>query len=174
MKTTKIAQSIGVVAVWVGLSAIGAPALADVAPPGAAACAGKSAGDTCEGGTCQAQTCSRLDYANWDRDAGHGPPTVSYACVLCVPDGGSGGSGGAGGQSTSAGAGGAHAGAGGHAAGGSSAHDAGGGEPTEDSSASGCGSCATAGRDLGMRSAALSFALFMGLWLSGRGRSRRS
>jgi hypothetical protein len=62
-------------------------ALADVAPPGLTECQGKKAGDACSvsgsSGTCIATTCSRLDYANWDRDASSSPPVVQYACTLC-------------------------------------------------------------------------------------------
>jgi hypothetical protein len=128
--------------IWCALCAASARVRADVAPPGSQACVGKASGDACEGGVCRAQRCTKLDYASWDRDAEVAPPTVSYDCVLCVPGGGSGG-GGAGGQN-----------------GGSTAPST----PGEDS---GCGSCSTGGGDLGLRGAALGFALFMGLWLAG-------
>ena len=62
-------------------------ARADVIPPDMEPCTGKAAGTTCtflsHPGTCVSSTCSKLDYANWDRDAASGPPTRSYACILC-------------------------------------------------------------------------------------------
>ena len=67
---------------------VGLPAHADVVPPDTAACSGKQAGAACTyngaTGICQDGTCSRLDYANWDRDASASPPTASYACLKCV------------------------------------------------------------------------------------------
>jgi hypothetical protein len=64
-----------------------APARADLIPPEVGACQAKQAGDTCtytNSGTCQNQTCSKLDYANWDRDASSGPPSTTYACLKCM------------------------------------------------------------------------------------------
>jgi hypothetical protein len=60
---------------------------ADVIPPEVGACQNKQVGDACTNngtGVCQAQTCTRLDYANWNRDASSGPPSMSYACNKCV------------------------------------------------------------------------------------------
>ena len=73
----------------------GPPARADVLPPEVQPCNGKQVGDACTyngSGTCQNQTCSRLDYANWNRDASSGPPSMTYTCLECLggtgPDGG--------------------------------------------------------------------------------------
>ena len=66
---------------------LGGPARADVAPPETADCQGKAAGAACVylgNGTCQNQTCSKLDYANWDRDASSSPPSASYSCLKCM------------------------------------------------------------------------------------------
>lgn len=67
---------------------IGLPARADVIPPDTAACSGKAAGAACtlsgSAGICQDGICSRLDYANWDRDASASPPSTTYACAKCV------------------------------------------------------------------------------------------
>ncbi len=59
---------------------------ADVIPPEVMACNKLDAGATCTTGigSCQPGTCSKLDYSNWDAGSGHGPPTVSYACLKCV------------------------------------------------------------------------------------------
>ena len=68
---------------------LGGPARADVAPPDTSACAALSAGAACVyngTGTCQNSTCSKLDYANWDRDASASPPSMNYACLKCIPD----------------------------------------------------------------------------------------
>jgi hypothetical protein len=85
---------------FVPLTAFESIAHADVIPPDVDACNGKKAGDACNvsgsAGTCAASKCSRLDYANWDRDASPTPPTVEYDCVRCV----SGATGGDGGAST--------------------------------------------------------------------------
>jgi hypothetical protein len=65
----------------------GSPARADMVPPETQPCVGKAAGDACVyigAGTCQNQTCSKLDYANWDRDASSSPPSMTYACVKCI------------------------------------------------------------------------------------------
>jgi hypothetical protein len=58
-------------------------ASADVLPPEEWACQNKKAGDRCDTGVCRKSTCSRADYAHWDRDAGGGPPTTQYECLLC-------------------------------------------------------------------------------------------
>jgi hypothetical protein len=66
---------------------LAATARADVLPPEVGACQSKQAGEPCTyngSGTCQNQTCSRLDYSRWDRDASSGPPTTSYACLMCL------------------------------------------------------------------------------------------
>ena len=148
--------------VWV-TSIVGVPHVrADVAPPGLQECEGKTPDEACSFGVCRAQTCSRLDYEDWDRDSGMGPPTVKYACVLCV---GSAGSGGSAGRDTNAGAGAAGSGgSAGHAGTGA------GGAPSSPDTDSGCGGCATGSGDLGLRSAALGFALVMGVLLGGRRR----
>jgi hypothetical protein len=155
------ARTLGVLwVIGVGLSFGSLPARADVPPPGAEACDDKSAGDACEGvGTCKESTCRRADLANWDRDAEAGPPSIEYDCLLCVDKSGEplepgrGGSG-AGGKAGAGGKGGA--------GGGTST-------PSSDGDDSGCG-CSAPGRDLGLRGAALSFALFMGMLLSTRRR----
>lgn len=61
-------------------------AAADVIPPEVLACNQLDAGATCTTGIghCQPGTCSKLDYSNWDAGSGHGPPTVSYACLKCI------------------------------------------------------------------------------------------
>lgn len=85
------------------LAAYASVARADVIPPDVADCSqAASAGVSCRNGAgvCVASTCSRLDYANWNRDASPSPPSVQYACLRCVSgDGGLGGAGGTGGQS---------------------------------------------------------------------------
>jgi hypothetical protein len=67
----------------------GSQAHADVIPPEVGACQNKQLGDPCTNGsstgTCQNQTCSKLDYTSWDRDASSSPPSVSYACLKCIP-----------------------------------------------------------------------------------------
>ena len=66
---------------------LASPARADVAPPETQPCVGKAAGAACVyngNGTCQTQTCSKLDYANWDRDASSSPPSTTYTCVKCL------------------------------------------------------------------------------------------
>ncbi len=67
-------------------------ALADSISPDEGACSGRPAGAACKidvkNGTCVNATCSRLDYANWDRDATAGPPSKQEPCVLCNTDGG--------------------------------------------------------------------------------------
>jgi hypothetical protein len=67
---------------------LGFPARADVAPPETQPCLSKQAGDACTynnaSGTCLDQTCSKIDYANWDRDASSSPPSMTYACVECI------------------------------------------------------------------------------------------
>jgi hypothetical protein len=68
------------------------PAVADVIPIDVAQCNTLSVGDSCASGTCQNSTCSRLDYAHWDRDASASPPSMTYACVRCLPGTGAGGS----------------------------------------------------------------------------------
>lgn len=63
------------------------PARADLAPPETEPCAGKAAGTACNyngAGVCREETCTKLDYANWNRDASAGPPSTSYACMTCV------------------------------------------------------------------------------------------
>ena len=63
------------------------PSRADVAPPENQPCVGKAAGAACVyngNGTCQTRTCSKLDYANWDRDASSSPPSTTYACLQCL------------------------------------------------------------------------------------------
>ena len=76
-------------------------AVADVLPPEVADCQsysldagnpctlGKSTGSSSsKPGICVISTCSRLDYANWDRDASPGgPPSTTYACLMCVAGG---------------------------------------------------------------------------------------
>ena len=69
-------------AVWMTLGS-GSIVRADLIPEEQADCDGKRAGDACNRGTCLADRCSRLDYANWDRDASAGPPSVEYDCVVC-------------------------------------------------------------------------------------------
>jgi hypothetical protein len=73
-------------------------ARADVPPPETMACWTSSGsveplalGSRCTfngPGTCQNTTCTRTGIANWDRDASATPPTNTYACVACVPNGG--------------------------------------------------------------------------------------
>lgn len=66
---------------------LGSLAQADLAPPDTEPCVGKAEGDACTyggAGTCRQLTCSKLDYANWNRDASAGPPTTTYACMTCV------------------------------------------------------------------------------------------
>ena len=70
-------------------------ARADVPPPEVWACHASAGGDLPVGspctnngpGTCQNTTCTGIDKANWDRDSGASPPTYTYACVSCVPNG---------------------------------------------------------------------------------------
>jgi len=84
------------------LAAFASVARADLVPPDVTECQSATAGASCRGGagTCVMDTCSRLDYANWNRDASPSPPSVQYACLRCVSgDGGLGGAGGTGGQS---------------------------------------------------------------------------
>lgn len=70
-------------------------ARADVLPPENAACSGAKAGQSCTNpqsgaaGTCQASKCDQKDYANWDRDASVGPPTIQVDCMTCTAGGGS-------------------------------------------------------------------------------------
>jgi len=122
-------------------------ARADLPPPNSEGCRMASAGDPCDldgqssdggmkAGTCRKATCSRLDYANWNRDASASPPTMEYECLKCLvgSDGGTDAAmatGGAGGST--GGAGGSTGGAGGSATGGSA--------PKSDSSG-----CAVGGR----------------------------
>jgi hypothetical protein len=67
-------------------------AFADAIAPDEGACSGKTAGAACKidvkNGTCVNATCTRLDYANWDRDATAGPPSKQEPCVLCNTDAG--------------------------------------------------------------------------------------
>jgi hypothetical protein len=67
-------------------------AFADAIAPDEGACPSKTAGVACKigskNGTCVNATCTRLDYANWDRDATAGPPSKQEPCVLCNTDGG--------------------------------------------------------------------------------------
>jgi hypothetical protein len=58
---------------------------ADVIPDEVAACQGKAAGDHCPQGACTKSTCTRLDYANWDRDASAAPPSKTESCLKCLP-----------------------------------------------------------------------------------------
>jgi hypothetical protein len=81
----RFSSVIGCVLIGFALLGGSAPARADVAPPGAQECDGKAAGDACDGGVCKARTCSKLNYADWDRDAEPAPPTVRYDCLLCEP-----------------------------------------------------------------------------------------
>ena len=93
--------------VW--LAAAASVARADVVPPDVADCQSAKAGASCRSGagTCVTDTCSKLDYANWNRDASASPPTVQYTCLRCVSsDGGLGGAGGASAQGGSGGRGG--------------------------------------------------------------------
>lgn len=81
------------------LLAASAPARADVPPPDTLSCRMASEGDPCDPdgvmtpdggtrtGTCRKATCSRLDYANWNRDASASPPTMSYECLKCTVGG---------------------------------------------------------------------------------------
>lgn len=60
-------------------------ATADLIPPDADACDGKSAGDPCqingvEDGLCTTSTCSKLDYTD-----GTPPKSVEYECLRCEP-----------------------------------------------------------------------------------------
>jgi hypothetical protein len=122
-------------------------ARADVPPPDTLDCRTAKEGDACspdgqsaDGGTkpgaCRKSTCTKLDYANWNKDASASPPSVEYECLKCVlgSDGGSstgGASGSTGGTTgTTGGAG------GGAATGGSGGATGTGGATT--SSSSGC------------------------------------
>lgn len=69
------------------LAALLVPAVAhaDEISESLAVCKGKSPGDACKGGACVKTKCSRIDYANWDRDASPTPPSRTYDCVECVP-----------------------------------------------------------------------------------------
>jgi hypothetical protein len=63
------------------------PSRADVAPPETQPCVGKATGAACVyngNGTCQTETCSKLDYANWNRDASSWPPSKTYTCLKCL------------------------------------------------------------------------------------------
>ena len=108
--------------VW--LAAAASVARADVVPPDVADCQSAKAGASCRSGagTCVTDTCSKLDYANWNRDASASPPTVQYTCLRCVSsDGGLGGAGGASAQGGSGGRGGTTAAGGTTATGGTTA-----------------------------------------------------
>lgn len=122
------------------------PVRADLIPDGQFACVGRSSGDACDAGTCQVKKCTRRDYEHWDGESDGGPAWIDYDCLLCTAGSADGGAGGEAGQR----------------------------ETASREGESGCGSCTATGRDLGLRSAVLSFALFMGLWLGGRRRGRRS
>jgi len=139
---------------------------AAVTPDGLSECVGKATGEACDGGSCQEQTCGRRDYENWDGESDGGPAWIEYDCLLCGPGGG------ASARDSGVEAGGTAA-AGGTGGGGGAFADAGPGSGLDNTADTGCGSCATGGRNLGLRGAALSFALFMGLWL-GRARPRKS
>lgn len=86
MRTTTLA-------LFAALTLLADAAAADVPPPGLDECRGHDAGSSCTfmgaAGTCRATTCSRIDYAGWDRDASSTPPTLNYACTLCVTGGAS-------------------------------------------------------------------------------------
>ena len=91
MRRDRILTTLGLVA---SLSLAPAWAAADVIPPDVDACRTLSVGAACGGGMsgvpagrCQNDTCTRLDYANWNRDAMAMPPTMNYACVRCVAGG---------------------------------------------------------------------------------------
>lgn len=88
---------------FIALLAAAPPARADVPPPETWACQNQNEGAACDlderpgvdgggpkRGTCRKSTCSRLDYANWNRDASATPPTMMYECLKCTaaPDGG--------------------------------------------------------------------------------------
>jgi hypothetical protein len=70
-------------------------ARADMPPPEVSACHATAGGSlpidsSCDNGgpgTCQNTTCTGIDKANWDRDSSADPPTYTYACVACVPNG---------------------------------------------------------------------------------------
>jgi hypothetical protein len=87
MRRDRILTTFGLVA---SLSLAPAWAAADVIPPDVDACRALQVGAACGGmtgvpaGRCQNDTCTRLDYANWNRDAMATPPSMSYACVRCV------------------------------------------------------------------------------------------
>lgn len=61
---------------------------ADTAPPESAPCIQKEAGAACtyggRDGTCTDTTCTKADLSSWDRDASPTPPTIQYACRLCI------------------------------------------------------------------------------------------
>jgi hypothetical protein len=95
------------------------PARADLPPPDTLDCRTAKEGDACspdgqpsdagKPGTCRKATCTRLDYANWNRDASAAPPTMQYECLKCLlgsADGGLDGSTASGGAGGSAGTGG--------------------------------------------------------------------
>jgi hypothetical protein len=73
-------------------------ARADLPPPESLACWTSSGsvqplalGSPCTfngPGTCKNTTCTGIDKAKWDHDSGADPPTYTYACVACVPNGG--------------------------------------------------------------------------------------
>ena len=75
-------------ALFAALTLLADAASADVPPPGLDECRGHDAGSTCTlmgaAGTCRATTCSRINYAGWDRDASAAPPSITYACTLCI------------------------------------------------------------------------------------------
>jgi hypothetical protein len=81
-------STIGLAILVAAVPLLGFPARADVAPPETEPCLSKQAGDACTynnaSGTCLDQTCSKIDYANWDRDASWPPPSMTYACVECI------------------------------------------------------------------------------------------
>jgi hypothetical protein len=83
------------VVVATSLTLLPARARADLPPPDTLSCHTASVGDPCDpdgqatdggtkAGTCQKATCTRLDYANWNRDASAAPPTMDYECLKCV------------------------------------------------------------------------------------------
>lgn len=91
MRRDRILTTFGLVA---SLSLAPAWAAADVIPPDVDACRTLQVGAACGGGMtgvpagrCQTATCTRLDYANWNRDAMAMPPTMNYECTRCVAGG---------------------------------------------------------------------------------------